>query len=234
MLLPLENFFKNSFRARKIPRSQDCRGLFYSSQLTVALVSLFEVFANARTHMYYRLTEASRGTFIEFRTEQRKLQTAGLSSPNVAISIVDGEGRRADEMRTGEILVRGDHIAVGYWQDDKLNMERCTKDRCLRTGDYGFLDEEGYLHLLGRRDQTIDMGGVKISPLEMEEKIHEAYPDWQVCVLGIPDPAGMVGEIPALCHISRDGEKLPLLNFDRSSQIDSNERKLLQMRRSAL
>lgn len=182
-------------------------------------MKLLEIFPNARICMHYGLTEASRSTFIEFRTEQRKLHTAGFPSPNVAISIVDEEGRKVRQMQTGEILVRGDHVAVGYWQDDKLNTERYTKDGWLKTGDYGYLDEEGYLHLLGRKDEMINMGGVKISPLEVEEKIHETYPDWQVCVVGIPDPAGIVGEIPVLCYISRDGKKI---TSSELSQVLSN------------
>jgi long-chain acyl-CoA synthetase len=46
----------------------------------------------------------------------------------------------------------------------------------------------------------INVGGIKVSPLELEEKIREAYPSIDVCVLGIPDPAGVYGEIPVVAY----------------------------------
>jgi long-chain acyl-CoA synthetase len=171
-------------------------------------IKLLEIFPNARICMHYGLTEASRSTFIEFRTEQRKLHTVGRPSPNVSIAIEEEGGRRLDPMHTGEILVRGGHVALGYWENDELNRQRYTSDGWFKTGDYGYLDEEGYLSLLGRKDEIINMGGVKISPLEVEERIREAYPDWDICVVGVPDPAGIVGEIPVLCYISKDGRTI--------------------------
>jgi long-chain acyl-CoA synthetase len=171
-------------------------------------LKLLEIFPNARVCMHYGLTEASRSTFIEFRTEQRKLHTVGRPSPHVSIAIENEEGRKLGSMQTGEILVQGDHVALRYWENEELNVQRYTSDGWFKTGDYGYLDEEGYLSLLGRKDEMINMGGVKISPLEVEEKIREAYPGWEICVVGVPDPAGIVGEIPVLCYISKDGRTI--------------------------
>lgn len=73
-----------------------------------------------------------------------------------------------------------------------------------KTGDHGFLNDEGYVHLLGRKNEMINMGALEISPLEVEEKICEIYPDCELYVICVSDPAGIVGEIPALCYVGKE------------------------------
>ena len=171
-------------------------------------IKLLEIFPKARICIHYGLAEASCSTFIDLRKEQRKLHTVGRPSPNVSISISDDQGQRLGGMQMGEILVRGDHVAVGYWRNDEVHAQRFTGDNWFKTGDYGFIDEEGYLHLLGRTDEMINMGGHKISPLEAEDRIREAYPHCEICVVGVPDPEGILGEIPVLCYVGKDGKTI--------------------------
>jgi long-chain acyl-CoA synthetase len=171
-------------------------------------MKLLEIFPNARICMHYGLTEASRSTFIEFRSEQRKLDSVGRPAPNVQAVILDEHERPLPPLHTGEIAVKGDHLTVGYWRNDELNSQRFTRDGWFKTGDLAFLDEDGYMHLLGRKDEIINMGGIKISPLEVEERIHESFPEYDICVVGVPDPAGIVGEIPVLCYSGRWGQRI--------------------------
>lgn len=175
-------------------------------------LKLLDMFPNARMCMHYGLTEASRSAFIEFSGERDKLDTVGRSAPHVTISIRDENGRTLKNGETGEIAVRGAHVMEGYWRNEALNLQRFTDEGWFKTGDYGFLDADGYLHLLGRKDDIINMGGLKISPLEVEERILEMYPDYEMCIVGISDPAGIAGEVPVLCYVPQDGRTL---TFDR-------------------
>jgi long-chain acyl-CoA synthetase len=188
-------------------------------------IKLLEIFPKARICIHYGSAEASCSTFIDLRKEQRKLHTVGRPSPNVAISISDDQGQRLGGMQMGEILVRGDHVAVGYWRNDEARTQRFTGDNCFKTGDYGFIDEEGYLHLLGRTDEMINMGGHKISPLEVEERIREAYPNCEICVVGVPDPDGILGEIPVLCYVAKDGKTITPSGLSQvlSARLDGNK-----------
>ena len=128
-------------------------------------------------------------------------------------------------MQMGEILVRGDHIAARYWQNEAANMQRYTEDNWFKTGDYGFLDEEGCPHLLGRKDEMINMDGVMISSLEVEGRIREAYLESEICVVGVPDPAGIVGEIPVLCYVGKNGGIITPSDLSRalSARLDRNQ-----------
>jgi long-chain acyl-CoA synthetase len=171
-------------------------------------MKVLSMFPNARICMHYGLIEACSSTSIEFRRERRKLHTVGRPSPNVAVSIRDDQGNNLGQMQFGEILIRGEHVAVGYWRNEESSAERFTTDRWLRTGEYGFLDEDGYLHFLGRNDEMINLGDSKVSPAEIEERIREAYPDCEISIVGVPDPEGIVGEIPVLCYSSGDGRTI--------------------------
>jgi long-chain acyl-CoA synthetase len=161
---------------------------------------LLEIFPEARICMHYGLTEASRSAFMEFRADSAKLDTVGRASPNVELRVVAPSGATCAPGEHGEIVVSGGHVSRGYWDASEMNARAFTDDGAFRTGDFGFLDDAGYLHLLGRKDEMINMGGIKISPLEIEDKLREAYPSLDVCVVGIPDPAELAGEIPVVAY----------------------------------
>ncbi|HWP82709.1 MAG TPA: class I adenylate-forming enzyme family protein [Bacteroidota bacterium] len=169
---------------------------------------LVALFPNARICMHYGLTEASRSTFLEFHREADKLESAGKPSPHTEIGIVDEGGSFLREGRSGEIVVKGRHVAIGYWKNPTLTEERFLRNGWFRTGDYGFLDNDGYLYLLGRKDDMINMSGIKISPLEIEQVLLAKLPDFDCCVVGFPDPSGVAGEIPVLCYVSPTGVSL--------------------------
>jgi len=172
---------------------------FMSPQQKAALL---EIFPRARVCMHYGLTEASRSTFLEFRSESQKLDTVGKASPNVTIEIRDQNLALCKTGDQGEIVVRGGHVTQGYFGDEERTRAAFTDDGAFRTGDYGFLDDEGYVHLLGRKDELINKGGIKISPLELEDKLREVYPDLEFCVVGVPDPEGLAGEVPVMAYVA--------------------------------
>jgi long-chain acyl-CoA synthetase len=60
------------------------------------------------------------------------------------------------------------------------------------------LDEEGFLYVLGRKDDVINVGGEKFLPKQVEDELVEILPDSVYCIIGVPDPEGVLGEIPML------------------------------------
>jgi long-chain acyl-CoA synthetase len=172
---------------------------FMSPQQKAALL---DIFPRARVCMHYGLTEASRSTFLEFRSESHKLDTVGKASPHVIVEIHDQTGRVCDPGEQGEIVIRGGHVTAGYFRDEERTRAAFTDDGAFRTGDFGFKDEEGYIHLMGRKDELINKGGIKISPLELEEKLREVYPALDFCVVGVPDPDGLAGEVPVVAYVA--------------------------------
>lgn len=109
-------------------------------------------------------------------TAAERLQTAGRWVPEVE----HGE-------RDGVIVVRGPVITRGYWNNDELTRAALDDDGWFETGDIGWTDEDGYLHLRGRRSDLIISGGFNISPREVEQVIESLTGIAEVAVAGVPD-----------------------------------------------
>ncbi|HCP00363.1 MAG TPA: AMP-dependent synthetase, partial [Rhodospirillaceae bacterium] len=104
----------------------------------------------------------------------RKPGSVGIAAgPEIAIMDDDNNILTAGE--TGEIVIRGPNVTVGYESNDKANAEAFS-DGWFRTGDQGQFDEEGYLSLTGRLKEIINRGGEKISPREVDEILLD-HPD---------------------------------------------------------
>jgi acyl-CoA synthetase (AMP-forming)/AMP-acid ligase II len=118
---------------------------------------------------------------------KRLASSIGKPLPDVEVKIVDEEGNPVPPLQVGEILAKGARIMTGYWKDEEKTAKTITKDGWLRTGDKGWMDEEGYVYLAGRGDDMIIRGGENISPEEVENVLHSNPKIEEVAVIGIPD-----------------------------------------------
>ena len=156
---------------------------------------LCELLPNTRICMHYGLTEASRSAFMEFHSEHDKLNTAGTASPNVEVAIFDTEGKRLPIGAEGEVCVKGDHVTCSYWNETPERFQKDFFDGYFRTGDCGFLDDQGYIHLKSRIKEMINVGGKKVSPMEVEDVL-KTLPGIEDCAcVAMPDPEGVMGEV---------------------------------------
>ncbi len=115
------------------------------------------------------------------------LQSAGFPRTDVEIKIVDDGGHEVSRHQIGEILVRGDVVMQGYWDDPEATSETLT-DGWLHTGDLGLFDEYGLLYVVDRKKDMIKSGGSSVYPREVEEVILRHPAVQEVAVVGIPDP----------------------------------------------
>lgn len=171
---------------------------------------LLELMPDARIFMHYGLTEASRSTFIEFRSQSARIDTVGTAAPNVNITIRDDHGRELPHGQFGEIVVSGRHVCAGYL-DSPLDSPEVQRGRLRSdgffTGDFGRLDADGFLTLSGRKDDMINYAGIKISPLEVERYLTDVLRGCDFAVVGVKDPKGLMGEIPVLAWAQLPGTR---------------------------
>ena len=160
---------------------------------------LMKLFPNTRICMHYGLTEASRSTFIEFHQSKGHLNSIGKPvSSAVAIQIMDSMGKECPVKTEGEICVKGNMVISSYLlPEDNQNAFR---DGFFRTGDWGYKDEDGFIYLTGRLKEMINVGGKKVSPVEVENAIISLGIEDCVCV-GIDDPRGVLGQVVKLSLI---------------------------------
>jgi long-chain acyl-CoA synthetase len=118
----------------------------------------------------YGLTEAS--PVISANTpEKHKFGSSGPVVPDLALRICDEQGRELPAGENGEIVVKGENVMAGYWKNEKASAET-VRDGWLYTGDLGFMDRDGLLHVLGReKSLLISHDGEKYSPEGIEEMI---------------------------------------------------------------
>jgi long-chain acyl-CoA synthetase len=158
-------------------------------------MQLSELLPYTRICMHYGLTEASRSLFLNFGNDYQNLDTLGKASPNVEVEIVGELGEPLDENCEGEICIKGDHVAGLHFGFSEEEVKDFFWKNYIRTGDYGIKLESGYFKIVGRKKEMINVGGKKVSPIEIEEVLNTIGGIKASACVGIPDPNGVLGEV---------------------------------------
>jgi acyl-CoA synthetase (AMP-forming)/AMP-acid ligase II len=148
---------------------------------------------------------------------ERKPGSVGPGT-DVRISIMDKDGRHLKRGEQGEVVIQGPNVIRGYENNPEANASSFV-DGWFRTGDQGYLDADGYLHLVARIKELINRGGEKISPREIDEVLltHPAVAE-AVC-FGVPH--GTWGEEVAAAVVLRDAaSEADLLAYCRERLAD--------------
>jgi acyl-CoA synthetase (AMP-forming)/AMP-acid ligase II len=153
--------------------------------------------------------------------------SCGQETPMCVIRIINPDGTDAATGDVGEIVIVSPANSVGYWNMPEQTAEAFRPDG-LRTGDLGYLDDDTYLHITGRRTDLIISGGFNVYPAEIERVIAGNAGVDMVAVVGVPDPEwgetpvavvipkshisdrdALTAELVALCRTELAGYKQP-------------------------
>lgn len=115
-----------------------------------------------------------------------RLASAGIPFSTVTIGVVDEADRPLPVGEAGEVVVQAPHLMSGYWNLPELSA-KAVRGGWLHTNDYGRIDADGYLYLLGRKDEMIISGGYNIAPFEVEEALYLHPAVQEAAVIGEPD-----------------------------------------------
>jgi len=143
---------------------------------------LMEWLPTTRICMHYGLTEASRSAFMEFHEYTENLSSIGKAAPNVDIRIIDEE-----------ICVKGEHVTKSYWNESPERIAQDFHGEYFRTGDSGWMDEDGHIYIKGRIKEMINVGGEKVSPMEVEEVLNAIPQIKESACCAMPDK--VMGEV---------------------------------------
>ncbi len=140
----------------------------------------------------YGLTESTGSVIVlepEDHDREHLLRSAGRPYPWVELKIVDPvSGEPLGSHAVGEVWLRAPNVTPGYFKRPAETAAALTPDGWLRTGDGGFLDDEGYLFLTDRIKDMIVSGGENVYPVEVEETLAQHAGVADVAVIGVPDP----------------------------------------------
>lgn len=134
---------------------------------------LMSLLPNTRICMHYGLTEASRSTFLSFAEDEKHIDSIGKPAQNTDIKIFDD----------GEIGVKGPHVFHQYLNGEFADF----RHGYFLTGDCGKIDSDGYIYLTGRKKEIINVGGKKVSPIEIENILNTFPNIEESCCVGVQD-----------------------------------------------
>ncbi len=156
----------------------------------------------------YGITEtASFVTALSTDEFRLKPDSAGKALPPNQILIVDEDRNPLPSMRPGEIAVKAQSVAKGYFGSREESSNKFSGD-IFYSGDYGWLDEEGYLFIEARRNDLIVSGGENISPFEVEKEILIHPNIKEACVFGIEDDEW--GQAVAAAIVTKNNSEISL------------------------
>ncbi|MCX8195677.1 MAG: long-chain fatty acid--CoA ligase [Acidilobaceae archaeon] len=169
-----------------------------AAPLPVAVLEAFEKITGAKLREGYGLTETSPVTHVNPIEGRYKPGSIGLPVPSTYVAIASPD---SDELlppgQVGEIVVSGPQVMRGYYKRPEENAMAFFEAhglRWFRTGDMGYMDEDGYFYVVDRKKDLIKYKGYSVFPREVEEVLYKHPCIKEAAVVGKPDPEA--GEIP--------------------------------------
>jgi acyl-CoA synthetase (AMP-forming)/AMP-acid ligase II len=167
---------------------------------------LQESFRGAQPALGYGLTETNAVGCSNFWSNyaDKPASTGRAQQPIVEVAILDGDLRPLPPGERGEVAIRSAANIRGYWRDPAATQAAFTPDGFFRTGDVGYLDDDGYLFIVDRLKDIIIRGGENISAQEVEAACYSHEKVSEASVFGVP--CDRLGEVPAaVIHCEEQG-----------------------------
>lgn len=158
----------------------------------------------------YTSTEACVSTGTSINDDIDTIcNSVGKPSAAVELRLVHEDGHTCAQDEVGVVQLRSRAMMRGYWKDEERTQEVFTSDGFLITGDLGFVDEKGDLHLVGRNTEMYIRGGYNVYPVEVENHLG-THPDIAAAAIVGASVDDRLGEIGVLFAVPRTGSALTL------------------------
>ena len=166
---------------------------------------LVQVYGQGESPMTITVVSRERHVDTDHPRFEERLASVGVPHTVVEVRVVDTEDNTLPPGETGEVLVRGDVVMKGYWDNPEATASTL-KGGWLHTGDMGVMDEDGFLTLKDRSKDLIISGGSNIYPREVEEVLLRHESVLEVSVIGRPHPDW--GEEVMAFVVRKDGQEV--------------------------
>jgi long-chain acyl-CoA synthetase len=188
----------------------------------------------------YGLSETSPVVCCNPLDGNERMGTIGIPVPSTEVAIFDDNGNQLAGKEPGEICVRGPQVMRGYWEKDNAGV---FFGEWFRTGDIGFMDEDGFFRIVDRKKDMIKVSGFNVFPNEIENVLASNPKVLEVAAIGIPDeksgetikvfivkkdPALTEAEVREFCHQNLTNYKVPKFIEFKKELPKSNVGKILR------
>jgi long-chain acyl-CoA synthetase len=176
-----------------------------SAPLPIALLHAFEQKFGAKVYEGYGLSEAAPVVTAHRKGIEIKPGSVGVPIPGVEVKVVNDEGEEVPTGEVGELIVRGENVTPGYYQNQEES-SRVLRDSWLYTGDMARMDDEGYVYIVDRKKDLIIRGGFNVYPRDVEEILNAHDAVFEAAVVGVPDER--MGEEMVACIVKKPGKEI--------------------------
>ena len=189
----------------------------------VLLKKIMEKYSKATVMNLYGLSESSGALVLspwdsDFDTT---IKSIGKPIGDFQVKVVDKEGAELPTGEVGELIFKGDAVASGYFRMPEETAAAFSPDGWLKTGDMGYLDENGYIVLMGRLKEMFIQGGFNVYPVEVENVLAKHPKVAMAAGIGVPDP--VLGEIGRYYIVPKPGQEVTedeIKNFCKEKLAD--------------
>jgi len=177
-------------------------------------------------HLYnfYGSTESGRSCVLDFSIDRGKNSCIGKATKNAEIVFTDEERNiiKATADNPGLLASRGAMNMLCYWKNQELT-DKIMRYNFVYTNDLGYMDEDGYIFVFGRKDDVINYNGIKISPEEIEQVAIKYKNITDVAC--VPQPDSMAGQMPKLFIVVNDESSFDIKDYINylTNHIDGNK-----------
>ena len=123
----------------------------------------------------------------EVERNLKRLTSVGLPLPDVQVRVLDEDSKELPANEIGEVVIRTPRVMKGYANQESATAALLDENGWLHTRDMGYIDEDGYVYLVGRKDDIIIRGGENIAPAEIEAVLHAHPAIDEAAIIGAPD-----------------------------------------------
>lgn len=165
---------------------------------------LIELLPHVRKFDAYGGSEVGAVVYIDYNAVRGDGRCVGKPNPGVDVFIVDEhyQPMKATEQDPGIIAIRSNTVTAGYWNEPEMTANTI-RDGVIYMTDLGYISDDGYLFLVGRRDDVINVGGLKVAPTEVEDVVLRFEKVADCACIPFEDP--MYGRCLKMFVVMKDG-----------------------------
>ncbi|MBE5884349.1 MAG: acyl--CoA ligase [Lachnospiraceae bacterium] len=170
-----------------------------------------QILPNARLLINYGATEARRAVYMDLNAHPDKIKSIGKPVKDMSVKIIDeNDAEIASSVdNVGRLVICGATCMQGYWNEPELSQEVLVAGG-LATSDLAYIDEDGFIFLVGRANDVINIGGKKVSPFEIEDALLSNDKVAECACIPVNDPSGILGSVPVMYMVLKSGMTVEL------------------------
>lgn len=176
---------------------------FSAGALSIAMrKKLPKLLSNTEIHNTWGSSETGGCIFLNVSKETDKLTSLGKPIDTIEVALIDETGKalcNTGRQYVGKLALRGEMQMIGYCSNKKAT-EETIRNGWIVMNDLVWQDSDGYLYMIGRADDMINVGGEKVAPKEIEDIILDSGLIYECAVIGVPDEERVTGEMPILYY----------------------------------